>query len=192
MYKRIVVSLAVVVLASLCVSCSTDVSNAPPHDTSGNTVAENDPQPDPPDADDASDPGGPVSPSIEDFSPTADNPLGGCTQCHVDVEDAMAGTSHLKEGVGCKVCHGDSEGHLADENNEVLPEHVFTRENVDQLCINCHDCSRPQQKTDPSVPAEQRKACTDCHQAHTIQTGKRGRSSFCRSKRAATWGVQFD
>jgi len=100
-----------------------------------------------------------------DHTPAADvNPLAGCQMCHVDVEDEFIGSVHYKEKVGCVKCHGKSDGHIADENNEVLPDRLFTRQNVDALCESCHECIR----TEEAEPAAERKICTDCHGAHDL------------------------
>jgi len=98
--------------------------------------------------------------------PLQPNPLAGCSLCHVDVEDEYVGTAHFKESVGCKTCHGPSKGHLADENNEVKPDEMFARKDVDRLCAECHECDRPE----PTKPAKGKDkkplVCTDCHGHH--------------------------
>jgi len=98
-------------------------------------------------------------------NPTEKNPLAGCQQCHVDIEDEYAPSLHFKQKVSCKDCHGPSEGHLADENNEVKPDEVFARKDVDRLCAKCHECSRP---TAAESPADRSKVCTDCHGPHDL------------------------
>lgn len=98
--------------------------------------------------------------------PLQPNPLAGCSLCHVDVEDEYVGTTHFKESVGCKTCHGPSKGHLADENNEVKPDEVFARKNVDRLCGECHDCDRPDPTKTPKGKDEKPLVCIDCHGHH--------------------------
>lgn len=99
--------------------------------------------------------------------PLQPNPLAGCSLCHVDVEDEYVGTMHFKESVGCKTCHGPSKGHLADENNEVEPDEVFARKNVDRLCAECHDCDRPKPtKTPKGKDKGKPLVCIDCHSHH--------------------------
>jgi len=100
--------------------------------------------------------------------PLQDNPLAGCSLCHVDVEDEFVGTLHFEEKVGCSTCHGPSEAHLADENNEVKPDEVFARENVDRLCGRCHECPRPKSEKLELTPAGEPKVCTDCHGPHDL------------------------
>ena len=98
--------------------------------------------------------------------PLQDNPLSGCSLCHVDIEDEFVGTLHFEEKIGCITCHGPSEAHLADENNEVKPDEVFARADVDRLCERCHECLRPKAEK-PELTAEgQRKVCIDCHGPH--------------------------
>ena len=94
---------------------------------------------------------------------TEKNPLAGCQQCHVDIEDEYAVSLHFEQKVSCKDCHGPSDGHLADENNEVKPDEVFARKDVDRLCGKCHECSRP---TSAESPEHRPKVCIDCHGPH--------------------------
>ncbi len=108
----------------------------------------------------------PVEEDLAEESPTEKNPLAGCQQCHVDIEDEYAVGLHFKEKVSCKDCHGPSNAHLADENNEVLPDEVFARKDVDRLCEKCHDCTRP---TAAESPADRSKVCTDCHGPHDLR-----------------------
>jgi hypothetical protein len=96
--------------------------------------------------------------------PADKNPLAGCTMCHIDVEDEFVGGVHYKEKVACVKCHGKSEGHVADENNEVKPEELFARKDVDRLCGVCHECPRPEEAKPAAEPP--RKVCTECHGAH--------------------------
>ena len=112
----------------------------------------------------------PVEEEPVEESPTEKNPLAGCQQCHVDIEDEYAVSLHFTEKVSCKDCHGPSEGHLADENNEVKPDEVFARKDVDRLCDKCHECSRP---TAAESPADRSKVCTDCHGPHDLAPVKK-------------------
>ena len=102
---------------------------------------------------------------LADLEPAEPNPLAGCVQCHVDVSDKFEGGTHHREEVTCIDCHGPSEGHLADENNEVKPDEVFARADVGRLCSECHDCDRLL----PDKPTAKRKVCIDCHGSHKTQ-----------------------
>ena len=99
--------------------------------------------------------------------PRKKNPLGGCGLCHVDVVDELAGTEHAAYRIACIHCHGRSKAHLADENNEVKPDRVWTKKTVDVLCASCHRCERPQ----PALTASPTKprTCADCHGAHKLR-----------------------
>lgn len=108
-------------------------------------------------------------------SPLQINPLAGCSQCHVDVEDEVIGTAHFQKRIGCKTCHGPSKGHLADENNEVKPDRLFTRADVNQLCEPCHECNRARQPAEATKKGKQLEACTDCHGHHDPRL-RQGRS----------------
>lgn len=114
----------------------------------------------------------PASLTIDDLPPPPppkkDNPLAGCTMCHVDVEDEYVPSKHYAEKVSCKRCHGKSEGHLADENNEVKPDRMFTRANTDDFCEECHECGREPPEP-PDLPAAEHKICTECHGAHDVK-----------------------
>jgi len=102
------------------------------------------------------------------------NPLAGCQQCHVDVEDEFTPSLHFAEKVACVDCHGLSEGHLADENNEIKPDVVFIRENTDPLCEECHGCSRPEDSQPAEAPPEGEAICTDCHGHHEMTLTTKG------------------
>ncbi len=92
------------------------------------------------------------------------NPLAGCQQCHVDVEQEFIGSVHFNEDIACTDCHGPSEGHLADENNDVKPDELFARHDVDRLCSDCHRCARREEADPPGHS----KVCTECHGWHAI------------------------
>jgi hypothetical protein len=99
----------------------------------------------------------------------AKNPLAGCQQCHVNVEAKYLKSAHFRKNIACTDCHGPSKGHLADENNEVKPDEVFARKDVDRLCEKCHPCSREASSGKASLPPGQRQVCTECHRAHDFK-----------------------
>ena len=106
---------------------------------------------------------------LDDLEPVETNPLAGCVQCHVDVSDEFEGGKHHCEEITCIDCHGPSEGHLADENNDVKPDEVFARADVGRLCSECHDCDRPLPDKPSNNPTAKPKVCIDCHGSHKMQ-----------------------
>jgi hypothetical protein len=104
--------------------------------------------------------------------PLQENPLAGCSICHVDVEDELVASRHFEEEIGCQTCHGPSEGHLADENNEVAPDELFARADTDRLCGDCHECGRPDSGKDTAN--REHPICTDCHDPHTLELAAPG------------------
>jgi len=105
-------------------------------------------------------------------APPEKNPLAGCQQCHVNVEKKYFKSLHFKKKVSCTDCHGPSKGHVADENNDIKPDQVFTRKDVDRLCSKCHDCSRTITAEEKALPADKQQVCTQCHRAHDFPVPK--------------------
>ena len=99
--------------------------------------------------------------------------LSGCVVCHVDVADEIKGSLHEKGGIGCTTCHGHSKAHVQDENNEVKPDRVFPRHEIDPFCTGCHldSCAHAQTKH-LGPPATPRKTCANCHGAHRARIPK--------------------
>ena len=174
------------VLIGAAVSCRNDVSEFSAHpgepdatiavavEVADDDLMDQEPVADTNDAEPAADPENAALPNDSyDVEPilevaaagsTSKNPLAGCTLCHVDIEDEFIGSRHFAEEVACIDCHGLSEGHLANENNEIKPDEMFAREDVDRLCGECHKCSRA-----PEAEASSKgKVCTDCHGAHDL------------------------
>jgi hypothetical protein len=113
---------------------------------------------------------GPViqAPQSGRTGPASKDVFRGCDLCHIDVADEMVGTRHLAKGIGCVRCHGPSRGHVQDENNQVRPDRVFARNDVDKFCGKCHRCKRPEaaKPRDRSKAAD--KTCTECHGSHRV------------------------
>lgn len=95
--------------------------------------------------------------------------VGWCITCHINVQDELAKRKHEKGDVSCVECHGASERHARDENNDIKPDEVFARKDVDRVCGDCHACSRPASTTPAPTPPP---VCTDCHPAHTFVSTK--------------------
>jgi hypothetical protein len=100
--------------------------------------------------------------------PLQENPVAGCTLCHVDEENAFLGGKHFEEKVGCRTCHGPSLGHIADEKNDVKPDEVFARPDVDRLCGFCHECGRPDEPEPEKAADALPKVCNECHGQHDL------------------------
>ena len=100
-------------------------------------------------------------------APPPANPLGGCELCHADLEKGFVASKHYAEKVGCIKCHGPSDGHIRDENNEVLPDRLFVRKDIDEFCGECHECERDTHK-DLVVASQPKPVCTNCHDAHSL------------------------
>lgn len=179
------ISLVALALIAVCASCENRSAESPAGSPTPNLTA-------PLRANAVTSPGDPVDPeptathqiSADDVEPddvqhdgmtSSDaNPLGGCVGCHVDVEDDLEGSRHLVEKIGCVECHGPSDAHVRDENNEAKPDQVFARKDVDRLCVECHECSRPAAAEPATEPPAERKVCTDCHQAHSFAPAPSG------------------
>ena len=101
------------------------------------------------------------------LDPRTEKLVAGCDTCHVDVVDRFVNDRHFQEEVGCTACHGSSREHAADENNEVKPDEIFARPDVDRLCGECHKCPRVPSE-DSVSPGAQPQVCTDCHRVHRL------------------------
>jgi hypothetical protein len=119
-----------------------------------------------------------TSPPPADFAgDDADNPgkalkaklLGACDTCHVDSSDELVLSVHFKEEkIGCVKCHGKSDGHISDENNEVKPDRLFPPKVVDKFCGKCHECDRPKGTKPAKALKNRRPNCIDCHHPHSL------------------------
>ena len=98
--------------------------------------------------------------------PAGDNPMTGCAMCHIDVDDEFADSKHKAEGIDCAVCHGLSVAHSKDENNEVKPDRMIARNEIDAFCGDCHPCTRPNAAALATQPIAKHKVCIDCHDTH--------------------------
>jgi len=172
-------------LIGVCTSCQKDTANPPTARSCKPTVAaspnptvavpstpvDEDARAEPPADEDDADPLAGMDPELlaqlaeAEAAAAAEEQAGACGTCHVDVADDFQGSLHQSEEVGCMECHGPSEGHVEDENNEVKPDEVFARADVDRLCGECHKCPDPAAKRKPG-PGAKHKVCTDCHGPH--------------------------
>lgn len=76
-----------------------------------------------------------------------------CYVCHLTMQTDEITVKHLAEGIGCEKCHGSSHEHMHDEMLMTKPDRLFGRQQVDAVCVNCHDKpheeKRPELKSPP-------------------------------------------
>ncbi|MCZ2148926.1 MAG: cytochrome c3 family protein [Bryobacterales bacterium] len=86
---------------------------------------------------------------------------GVCSRCHVVQVLEWSASKHPAAGTGCQSCHGKSEGHVANERNEVKPDRLpHGDREVALLCASCHAAGCP--KTSKT------SGCSSCHHAHAL------------------------
>ncbi|MBV6430676.1 MAG: Hercynine oxygenase [Bryobacteraceae bacterium] len=86
---------------------------------------------------------------------------GVCSRCHVVQVLEWSASKHPAAGTVCQSCHGGSEGHVANERNEVKPDRLPRGEReVTLLCASCHTAGCP--KTSKT------SGCSSCHHAHAL------------------------
>jgi cytochrome c553 len=116
----------------------------------------------------------PVANSASKTKAAADNTA--CFVCHANFAAEPLALAHVKAGVGCVTCHGDSFAHRNDENNTTPPETMYPGTAIDTACVACHprhDASAQKviARWQKNVPAKTDPAaivCTDCHGQHRL------------------------
>ncbi len=98
--------------------------------------------------------------------PLADNAR--CFVCHLNYDEEPFARWHAWGGVGCEKCHGESDDHCGDENHETAPDKMYSKETMAPACWECHPDVKPPRGYKPAVPADAKKACTDCHGSHRL------------------------
>jgi Trehalose utilisation len=104
---------------------------------------------------------------------------GRCLICHVDIVEQLEAGRHGGKGarLSCETCHGESEGHVRDEHNQVKPDRTFASETKEalaalvDLCARCHqreagdyrEVLAQVRKREPALPS-----CTGCHGSHRV------------------------
>ena len=95
-----------------------------------------------------------------------------CYVCHLNFQDEPFATWHQNANVGCMDCHGDSDGHSADEAHVIPPDKMYKKSDINDSCIKCHSRDKLKKRighrrflteSDPK-----HKYCTDCHGKHSI------------------------
>lgn len=90
-----------------------------------------------------------------------------CFVCHINYADEKLAVRHLKKGITCRKCHGDSEDHCEDENHLTPPDVLYPRERIAPACMKCHAKQKLARKSEHkavlAAPTTAKKICTDCH-----------------------------
>jgi formylglycine-generating enzyme required for sulfatase activity len=92
-----------------------------------------------------------------------------CARCHVSssLEWGISKHSLVTRGArlpNCVGCHGESRGHVADEQNSVKPERLPRGAAIAQLCLECHRSGCPETRA--------RADCEECHHPHALVNPK--------------------
>jgi len=103
-----------------------------------------------------------------------------CMVCHLDFEEEKISAVHLKAGMTCAACHGDSEPHRGDEWNIVRPDVIWGRAEMGPFCKQCHPKHKKGKVYDEFLAKwlDKRRptgrwvtkdsACLDCHGNHAV------------------------
>jgi 3-keto-disaccharide hydrolase/Cytochrome c554 and c-prime len=94
-----------------------------------------------------------------------------CFVCHLDYAQEELTVTHRKAGVSCATCHGDSKGHIDDEDRKTAPDTMIAHDKVAEFCRGCHtDLKRCHHAKPPAEGPDQ--ACTECHGKHKLDVGQ--------------------
>lgn len=98
-----------------------------------------------------------------------------CVVCHLNLAQEKLVLTHARAEIGCAVCHGDSDAHIADESwtsggEGTAPDKIFTPETVGRSCTKCHEGNELSQRNHALISAEaaKKERCTDCHGEHRL------------------------
>ena len=103
-----------------------------------------------------------------------------CLVCHLDLENEELVTVHLKAGMVCASCHGNSDTHRSDELNVAPPEILYGADEIEAFCKACHPTHKYEQKYQDFMKewdgrrrpnarlVNSDSICTDCHGNHVI------------------------
>jgi len=69
-------------------------------------------------------------------------------------------SAHRKAGTDCVACHGSGRGHVADERDNVKPDHIPHRAAIAAWCATCHTAGCLQTKKTAD--------CQTCHHVHAL------------------------
>jgi formylglycine-generating enzyme required for sulfatase activity len=80
---------------------------------------------------------------------------GVCSRCHVaQVLEWSVASKHVAAQTNCQACHGKSDGHVANERNQIRPDQPSP------ACQSCHAQGCPKTK--------QTANCHSCHHPHAL------------------------
>ena len=85
---------------------------------------------------------------------------GVCARCHVLSVLEWSVSTHVGEGIDCRICHGTSQEHVANERNEIKPDRIPHGEEIAKLCVDCHDDGCPE--------TLEMASCQECHHVHAL------------------------
>jgi len=86
---------------------------------------------------------------------------GVCSRCHVVSALEWSISAHATAETDCQECHGPSQGHVANERNEVKPDRLPRGEAIaKQVCSACHETGCPK--------SLQVQNCQQCHHVHAL------------------------
>jgi hypothetical protein len=91
-----------------------------------------------------------------------------CFLCHLDYRPEELTLTHQKQGVSCMTCHGESKGHIDDEDRKTAPDRIIPRHQVGSFCRGCHTELETCPHADPPA-AQPEQPCTDCHGQHKLE-----------------------
>ncbi|MDY0166603.1 MAG: multiheme c-type cytochrome [Thermoguttaceae bacterium] len=99
-----------------------------------------------------------------------------CHVCHANYQTEELALVHARAGVGCVKCHGPSLDHCDDEAHEIPPDVMFSLEQIDAQCAECHKSHHAPAtevlarylKRVPAKIEPGQVVCTDCHGEHRL------------------------
>ena len=99
-------------------------------------------------------------PSVAQSQPAGVNEAGVCSRCHVSSSLEWGISRHSKAGTNCVSCHGESQGHVLNEQDAVKPDKRPRGAEIAVLCQSCHAAGCPKTR--------QTAGCQSCHQVHAL------------------------
>ena len=101
-----------------------------------------------------------VLPLVAQTKPTGVNEAGVCARCHVSSSLEWGISKHSKVGTNCVSCHGESKGHVINEQDAIKPDKRPRGAAIAALCQSCHAAGCPKTK--------QTADCQSCHHVHAL------------------------